>query len=83
MGQSVPKRIPGASRPRPNLAMLEARIRAGLTREGLGELAGVTAKQVGLIERGVARRSKPETLVGIATALEADVFELFPEKRRP
>lgn len=77
------RRTPGGSRPRPNLQLLEARIRAGLSRDDLGHLAGITGKQVGLIERGVARKSRPDTLTGIARALNEDVFELFPNRRRP
>jgi transcriptional regulator with XRE-family HTH domain len=58
-------------------------MRNGLSRDELGALAGVSAKQIGLIERGVAQRSRPATVVGIAKALEADLFELFPARRRP
>lgn len=81
--QSEPSKRPGASRGKPNLKVLQARMRAGMSREGLGDAAGISAKQVGLIERGVARHSRPETLAGIAAALDADVFDLFPERKRP
>lgn len=54
-----------------------------MSREDLGRVAGVTGKQVGLIERGIAKRSRAETLTGIATALEQDVFVLFPERKHP
>lgn len=77
-----PKRTPG-SRPKPNLKLFEARIRAGLSRDELGDLAGITGKQVGLIERGVARHSRASTLTGLAAAVNGDVFELFPDRRRP
>jgi transcriptional regulator with XRE-family HTH domain len=83
MSQSEPKRRAGHPRPKPNLALLEARIRAGLSRDVLGDLAGISGKQVGLIERGLARRPRPETLTGLAGALKEDVFVLFPERRRP
>jgi DNA-binding XRE family transcriptional regulator len=79
--ESIRRRV--GSRPKPNLTLLEARIRQGLSREDLGLMAGISAKQVGLIERGVARRPRVSTLHGIARALEADLFELFPERRRP
>lgn len=58
-------------------------MRSGLSRDELGALAGVSAKQIGLIERGLARRSRPATLVGVAKALEADLFAIFPERKRP
>lgn len=80
--QTEPKRRPGASRGRPNLALVQARIRAGMSREELARASGITAKQVGLIERGVAKRSRPGTLGGIASALDEDVFVLFPERKR-
>jgi transcriptional regulator with XRE-family HTH domain len=54
----------------------------GLSRRDLADLAGITEKQVGVIERGEARRSYPETLLGIANALEIDVLTLFPVERR-
>lgn len=81
MSQTVSRRQPGGPRPRPNLALLEARIRAGLSRDDLGRLAGVSGKQIGLIERGVARKSRASTLAGISTALEQDVMALFPLRR--
>lgn len=83
MERPVPKRTPGGSRPKPNLALLEARIRHGLSRGELGTLSGVSGKQIGLIERGLVRRSRPATLKGVARALEADVFDIFPERKRP
>lgn len=73
----------GASRGRPNLTLLQARIRAGMSRADLAHAAGLSEKQVGLIERGVAQHSRAETLAGIAAALDADVFDLFPQRRRP
>jgi transcriptional regulator with XRE-family HTH domain len=77
-----PRRIIG-SRPKPNLALLEQRMRQSLSREDLGRMAGVTAKQVGYIERGVVRRPRVTTAHGIATALKSDLFDLFPDLRRP
>lgn len=82
MARTAPKRRAGNPRARPNLDLLAARIRAGLSREDLGDLAGISEKQIGLIERGVARHSRPETLSGIARALEKDVFDLFPDRAR-
>jgi transcriptional regulator with XRE-family HTH domain len=82
MEQTAPSRTPG-KRPKPNVKLFEARVRAGLSREELGRLAGITGKQVGLIERGLARRSRETTVTGIADAVNADVFELFPHRRRP
>jgi transcriptional regulator with XRE-family HTH domain len=72
----------GGSRPKPNLELLKARIQKGLSRNALGYMAGLSEKQVGLIERGVATHSRAETLARIANALEADVFDLFPLERR-
>lgn len=76
------KRKPGASRGKPNLNVLRARIAAGMSRQDLADAAGISVKQVGLIERGCSRRSRPATLVGIAEALNRDVFDLFPERGR-
>jgi len=55
----------------------------GFSREVLGSMAGITGKQVGLIERGVARHSRAETMVSLAYALETDVLSLFPHRGRP
>jgi transcriptional regulator with XRE-family HTH domain len=81
--RTASRRKPGGSRGKPNLNVLRARITAGMSREDLADAAGISVKQVGLIERGVARRSRPATLVGIADALQRDVFELFPDRGRP
>lgn len=62
--------------------MLKLRMQRGLSREQLGELAGVSGKQIGLIERGVARHSRAGTLANIAKALEADPLDVFPIERR-
>lgn len=72
----------GASRPKPNLVLLKARISRGLSRSELAYLAGISEKQVGLIERGIAQHSRAETLANLANALETDVFDLFPIERR-
>lgn len=82
MTQTAPPRKPGAARPRPNLTLLRARIERGLSRSELADMAGISSKQVGLIERGVARRSREETLKNIATALDSDVLALFPHRGR-
>jgi len=52
-----------------------------MSREDLGLAAGVSSKQIGLIERGIARKSRPATLVGIADALDRQVFDLFPDRK--
>lgn len=77
MSQTVPPRKAGGSRGRPNLALFEARLRAGLSRAALGELAGISEKQVGLIERGVAKHSRAETLAGLAAGVGLDVTDCF------
>lgn len=76
--QTAPTRRAGQPRPRPNLKLLEARMRAGMSREDVGRLAGISEKQVGLIERGVARHPRMKTVAGIAEAVHADVLDLFP-----
>jgi transcriptional regulator with XRE-family HTH domain len=61
---------------------------AGLSRERLGDLAGVSGKQVGLIERGVAKHSRAETLANLTAALSAtlnrdvDQLDVFPLRGR-
>lgn len=52
-------------------------MRAGLSREKLGELAGISEKQVGLIERGIAKHSRAETLAALAIAVDVDLCDLF------
>lgn len=81
MERTAPKRRAGQSRPRPNLTLLEARIRADLSREDLGRMAGISAKQVRLIETGAARRSRVSTINALARALDRDVLALFPDRR--
>lgn len=76
------KKRAGASRPVPNLELLKLRIQQGLSREDLGRLTGLSAKQVGLIERGLAVRSREANLKRIADALGADVLALFDVTRR-
>lgn len=80
--QSGPKRRAGQPRPRPNLKLLEARMRAGLSREEAGRLAGITGKQVGLIERGVVKHPWVTTAHALAEAVAVDVCELFPVRGR-
>lgn len=72
----------GASRPAPNLELLKLRIQAGLSRDDLGRLAGLSAKQIGLIERGVAVHSREHNLKNIADALGVDVLTVFDVSRR-
>ena len=57
-------------------------MRAGLSREEAGRLAGITGKQVGLIERGVARYPRAETVAALAEAVRADVTDIFNFKGR-
>lgn len=78
-----PARRPGGPRPKPNVALLRARIEKGLSRGDLAHIAGISEKQVGLIERGIAKRSREATLKGIAEALELSVLDLFPERGKP
>ena len=84
MSESAPrterKRRAGQPRKAPNLVLLEARIRAGLSRQDVGALAGVTSKQVGAIERGEVHNPRPATKTNIARAVKSDVIELFPLK---
>lgn len=75
-------RTAGAPRPKPNLELLRLRIERGLSRGDLADMTGVSVKQIGLIERGVARRSREATLKGIADALEAPVLQVFPSRGR-
>lgn len=82
MPVATTERKPGGSRPKPNLELLRARISKGLSRRELADMAGLTEKQVGLIERGVAVNSRPGTLLGLAVALQIDVLELFPVEQR-
>lgn len=57
-------------------------MRAGLSREETGRLAGITGKQVGLIERGVARHPRASTVAAIAEAVHCDVLDLFDMRGR-
>jgi transcriptional regulator with XRE-family HTH domain len=57
----------------------------GLTQERLAELADISGKQLGQVERGEANATL-DTLVAIARALSVDVGDLtaaFPRRRRP
>jgi len=45
-------------------------------------MAGVTGKQIGLIERGVSRRPREQTLLGIAEALKMSPLDLTDVDRR-
>jgi DNA-binding XRE family transcriptional regulator len=63
-------------------------MRAGLSRASLGRMAGISGKQVGLIERGKVPNPHFETVADLANALskslneEVDVRDVFPLKRR-
>lgn len=54
----------------------------GLSRGELAHLAGLSEKQVGLIERGKARNPRAETIFNLAQVLDVDVFSLFPVEKR-
>jgi transcriptional regulator with XRE-family HTH domain len=57
----------------------------GLTQERLAELADISGKHLGQVERGVANATL-KTLLAIARALSVDVGELtaaLPRRRRP
>jgi XRE family transcriptional regulator, regulator of sulfur utilization len=57
----------------------------GLTQERLAELADISGKHLGEVERGAANATL-NTLVAIARALSVDVGELLapgPRRRRP
>jgi transcriptional regulator with XRE-family HTH domain len=84
MSTNAPDRArkPGAPRPKPNLELLRARIEKGLSRGDLADMAGISVKQVGLIERGVAKRPREATLKGLADALGTNVLTVFPERGR-
>lgn len=84
MDQATTKssRQPGGKRPVPNLELLKARMQLGLSREEVGDMAGISGKQVGLIERGKARHSRFDTLANLAKAVDRDVLDLFPVSSR-
>lgn len=76
------KRKPGASRGRPNLDLVRARMRKGIGREELGRLTGMSYKQIGLIERGISKYPLEENCLAIAEVLGEDVETLFPAAKR-
>lgn len=78
----TPAKRPGAPRARPNLELLRRRIELGLSRGDIADLAGITPKQVGLIERGIARRPREATMRAIAKAVEADTLDIFDVSSR-
>ena len=61
-------------------------MRKGFSRAEVAYRAGLSEKQIGVIERGEARYSRMSTLAGIADALDEDVLDLFtptPRRTRP
>lgn len=70
-------RRPGGPRPRPNMELLRIRIEKGLSRADVARLAGLSGKQVGLIERGKVRRPRESTMLALARALGVSPLELF------
>jgi transcriptional regulator with XRE-family HTH domain len=53
------------------------RIEKGLSRDDVARLAGVSTKQIGLIERGRVRRPRERTMLAVASALGASPLDLF------
>lgn len=89
MARTPNKRTPGSPRPVPNLTLFKLRMESGLSRAKLGELSGISEKQVGLIERGKARQSRASTLAEITAVLsvaldrpELRQEDIFPIRRR-
>jgi transcriptional regulator with XRE-family HTH domain len=77
------QRQPGGKRPAPNLRLLKARMTKQLSVEELAELAGVSGKQIRLIERGKARNPHMRTKRSLAEALDQPSIEdLFPLRGR-
>jgi transcriptional regulator with XRE-family HTH domain len=72
------RNVPGGPRRAPNRDLLRARIERGLSRERLGESAGISAKQIRLIERGDVRRPQALTKKKLAEALDTEVLTVFP-----
>jgi transcriptional regulator with XRE-family HTH domain len=66
-----------------NKRLLEARIRAGLSRAELAERVGISEKQIGLIERGLVKFPREEAANAIAREVEVDLFDLFPIEGHP
>src|SRR5262245_35158047 len=62
--------------PRFGPLLRNARLSAGLSQEGLAEAAGLSARAVSDLERGVNKAPRPDTLEALARALE-----LSPEAR--
>lgn len=88
MERTGKSRKPGTRR-KPNKALLEARIRHGLSREALAYQAGLSRKQVRSLELGLAY-PREETAVEVARALELvddegnpDPTRLWPLNRHP
>lgn len=56
------------------------RIEKGLSRDDVARLAGISTKQVGLIERGKVKRPREDTMLAVARAVGAtsplDLFAL-------
>jgi transcriptional regulator with XRE-family HTH domain len=52
------------------------RLNSGLTQEQLAKAAGLDAKHIGVIERGVKSSSFP-AVARLANALQVDIHELF------
>jgi transcriptional regulator with XRE-family HTH domain len=59
------------------------RIEKGLSREDVARLAGLSTKQVGLIERGKVRRPREDTMLAVARAVGArSPLDLFAVEDR-
>jgi transcriptional regulator with XRE-family HTH domain len=65
------------------MELLRMRIEKGLSREDVARLAGLSTKQVGLIERGKVRRPREDTMLAVARAVGArSPLDLFAVEDR-
>lgn len=65
--------------PEPNMRVEHARLRAGMTRDELAALAGVSATTIRRIEVGSQHRTKMDCAEAIARALEQPIPWLFAD----
>lgn len=64
-------------------AIRKERERAGLKREELAELVGVTPRYIGHLENGTRRRMRRPPYFALRTALKASDERLRPQRPRP
>jgi transcriptional regulator with XRE-family HTH domain len=71
---------------RPNVELMRRRVEKGMSRQDVARMAGLSTKQLGLIERGKVRRPRETTMLAIARAVGAasplDLFSLEDRMRR-